>query len=89
MKRHFSFSLFMGHMRGLPGRFSKGAAAEIMVSAPEVSPEEPIPATALPTMRALELGAVAQTIDPNSKIPRKTKKVYFDEKCVYNFPASG
>lgn len=40
-------------------------------------------------MRALELGAVAQTIDPNSKIPRKAKKVYFDEKCVYSFPASG
>lgn len=68
-----------GDMRDLPGLFSNGAAAEMIVSAPEVRPEEPMPATALPTMSAVELGAAAQTTDPNSKIPRNEKKVYFDE----------
>ena len=46
------------------GLFSSGEMYVIMPKAPWISPAAPIPATALPTMKAAEVDAVAQTIDP-------------------------
>jgi hypothetical protein len=58
------------------GRFSRGEAPAMIVMAPFISPEEPRPATARPTMRAVEVGATPHSSDPNSKTKRKTRKVY-------------
>ena len=66
--------------REIPGLFSNGAAAEMIVRAPEVNPADPIPAMALPTIRAFEEGAVAHTSDPSSKRARNAKKVYYSGK---------
>jgi hypothetical protein len=39
-----------------------------MIKAPENIPALPIPAIALPMIRAVEFGAIPQTKDPTSKI---------------------
>ena len=48
-----------------------------MVRAPFISPEDPIPATARPTIRVSEEGATPHNRDPNSNIARNVRKVYW------------
>jgi hypothetical protein len=60
----------------IPALRSNAIEVAMIVIAPEASPDPPIPATALPTINAFELGAVAQTKEPSSNINRKAKKVY-------------
>jgi hypothetical protein len=40
----------------------------VLIRAPEKMPAQPIPAIALPIMRAADVGATPQIRDPNSKI---------------------
>jgi hypothetical protein len=54
-----------------------GELAETIVRAPFMMPEPPIPATARPTIKALEDWADPQTADPTSKIKRKARNVYY------------
>ena len=42
----------------------------MMVKKPEKTPDAPTPATALPIMKVVELGATAQMTDPTSKMSR-------------------
>jgi hypothetical protein len=49
--------------------------AEMMVKAPFIMPEPPRPATARPTIKALDDWAEPHTADPTSKTRRKTRKV--------------
>jgi hypothetical protein len=58
------------------GRRAKGTAIEMMTKAPEKMPATPMPAMALPTMRAVLDGATAQTNEPTSKMKMATRKVY-------------
>jgi hypothetical protein len=46
---------------------------------PENIPADPKPATARPTIRAVEVGAAPQTKEPISKIPKAIKKTHFKE----------
>jgi hypothetical protein len=50
--------------------------AEMMTSAPEKIPAVPMPATALPTMRAVLDGAIAHTKEPSSNMKIATRKLY-------------
>ena len=50
------------------GRERRGTRLLIMTRAPELTPAPPIPVMARPTMSAAELGAVAETMEPISKI---------------------
>lgn len=50
---------------------------ELTIRVPETIPAPPIPATALPTIRATELGAVAHTIDPASNMSSAVRKTHF------------
>jgi len=51
------------------GRLFKGTTYVTTVMIPLNIPAEPSPATARPTINALEVGAEPQMIDPISKIP--------------------
>ena len=51
-------------------RLCKGMMVVRTTNPPAKTPEAPKPATALPAMSAFELGAVAQTKLPSSKIAR-------------------
>jgi hypothetical protein len=44
--------------------------------APENIPADPNPAIARPTMKATEVGAVAQIMEPTSKIAKAIRKVH-------------
>jgi hypothetical protein len=59
------------------GRLCIGAAPAIIVMEPFIRPEEPMPATARPTIRASEVGATPHMSEPSSKTKRKTRKVYY------------
>jgi hypothetical protein len=59
------------------GRFEGEDAIAIIVRAPLMTPEPPIPATARPTMSILLEVAKAQTNDPSSNTATKHKKEYF------------
>ncbi len=52
------------------GRRFRGTVCATIRMAPEKTPAAPTPATALPMIRALELGATPQTRDPSSNIAR-------------------
>jgi hypothetical protein len=73
----------------LPGLFSNGTDALMIVKAPLINPEPPRPATALPTINILEETATPQRREPSSKTAKKLRKVTFDLKCVYNLPVKG
>lgn len=60
----------------LPGTLCIGADAEMMVNAPFISPEEPIPATARATINIFDDVATPHRREPSSKIKKKTKKVH-------------
>ena len=53
-----------------------------MIKAPEKIPADPNPAIALPTIKAVELGATPQIKEPNSKMPIATRYTYLIEKKV-------
>jgi hypothetical protein len=53
-----------------------------MLIAPVKMPAEPNPETALPTMKAVELGAAPHTADPTSKRNIPVKKTHFVGKKV-------
>ena len=61
------------------GRDCSGTMMLISMKAPHAIPAPPIPAIARPTMRALEVGAVAQTIDPVSNTATSMKRTDFAE----------
>lgn len=62
--------------RNIPGRFSRGAEADMIVSAPLRMPAPPHPATALPTMNMAEDVDTPQIREPNSKITSAPMKVF-------------
>ena len=47
-----------------------------MTIAPEKIPDEPVPATARPTMKAVELGAAPHNRDPTSKRQMAQRKTH-------------
>jgi hypothetical protein len=53
-----------------------------MTVAPVKVPALPVPAIARPTIKAGEVGAAAQTIEPISKIKMTVMKVHLAEKKV-------
>jgi hypothetical protein len=53
------------------GLFSIGATSAIIVKAPFVIPDPPIPATALPTMNIFDDVATPHKREPSSNIPKK------------------
>lgn len=57
-----------------------------MMFDPEVTPAAPNPAMARPTMRAVEVGATAQTRLPTSKMATEVKYTGFVEKNLYALP---
>jgi len=64
------------------GLLSNGMLAEMIVKAPFIRPEAPIPATARPTINMFESTATPQRSDPNSKRATKAKKVYLELQYV-------
>ena len=71
------------------GRFCKGTAIATTTKLPVNIPAPPSPATALPAIRAGEVGASAHTRDPNSKRAMAERYVIFTEKKEYIFPKMG
>jgi len=61
------------------GLFARGRTDSIRTIAPDMMPADPIPAIALPIMKATEFGAAPHIADPTSKRPIKPKKIYFGE----------
>lgn len=51
----------------------------IIIMLPVKIPAEARPATALPMMKAMELGAAPQRAEPTSKTTRQIRKVHFVE----------
>lgn len=70
-------------------RLCSGMMVVSRVNPPAKIPEAPKPATARPTIRALEFGASAQTRLPTSNTKIYTKYTSFFGNKVYVFPASG
>ena len=58
------------------GAFDNGADAEIIVKAPFIRPDEPIPATARATINIFEDVAIPHRREPSSKMKKKTMKVH-------------
>lgn len=48
---------------------------------PVTIPEAPQPEIALPTMKAAELGAAADTMDPISRIATAVTRTHFTRNC--------
>ena len=59
-----------------------------MMMAPEYKPAAPTPAMARPAMKAPELGAVAHTKLPSSKMATATRYTTLVEKMVNSLPNS-
>jgi hypothetical protein len=55
------------------GRWCKGTVREIIKRAPEKTPAAPIPATALPKIKPVELGVIPQTKEPISNMKRAAR----------------
>jgi len=58
---------------------SKGEIMVMVTSAPLKIPADPAPERARPTMKAIELGATAESKEPTSKMKRAARKVSFVE----------
>lgn len=58
------------------GAFDRGADAEIIVKAPFIRPDEPIPATARAMNNIIEDVAIPHRREPSSKMKKKTIKVH-------------
>ena len=54
-----------------------GTHSAMIVKAPFWMPEVPIPATARPTINIFEDVATPQSKEPNSKTPKKARKVHY------------
>lgn len=54
----------------------------VLIRAPVEIPDAPRPATALPIMKAVEVGATAQTKEPISKMAIAARKTHFIEMTV-------
>lgn len=61
------------------GRFPNGTRPTITIIPPWKIPADPTPATALPTMKAVELGAAPQTALPISNMSMEVRKTQFVE----------
>lgn len=61
------------------GRFSRGTTCVRMTVVPEKTPADPVPAIALPKMKAIEFGAAPQMVDPISKTTMETRKTVLVE----------
>ena len=55
------------------GRWCKGTVREMIRRAPEKTPAAPIPATALPKINPVELGAMPQMKEPISNMTRAAR----------------
>lgn len=64
------------------GLLSNGEIMVTVTSAPLKIPADPAPERARPTMKAIELGATADTREPTSKMKRATRKVTFVERTA-------
>ncbi len=64
------------------GRFCNGSKSTKMTVAPVKVPALPMPEIARPIMKAGEVGAAAQMIEPISKITMAVMKVHLAEKKV-------
>jgi hypothetical protein len=62
------------------GCFSTGRTAAMMVMHPFIRPEEPIPATARPTINMVDEVATPQIRDPSSKRKKKLRNEYLVRK---------
>jgi hypothetical protein len=62
------------------GLFLSGTEAVMMVRAPFIKPDPPIPATALPTINMSDETETPHNRDPNSKTTKKARKVYLELK---------
>ena len=60
-----------------------------MMVPPDKMPVPPIPAMTRPTMKALDVGAAAQTMDPSSKTLTRLMKIHFAGKKVLEMSAEG
>ena len=58
------------------GRLTRGTVLAIVTRAPVKIPADPSPATARPTMKAVEVGATPQTKEPSSKMNNATRKTH-------------
>jgi hypothetical protein len=61
------------------GRFCKETKCVRMTVEPEKMPADPVPATALPRIKATEFGAAPQIVDPISKTMMERRKTVFVE----------
>ena len=59
---------------------------QLTIRAPDIRPAPPTPATALPRIRATELGAAAQTMDPTSKMSSADRNTHLVENSAYSLP---
>jgi hypothetical protein len=57
------------------GRFRSGVSGIIMTMTPENTPAEPQPAMALPSMKAVEVGAAPQRAEPASNRTTAARKM--------------
>lgn len=71
------------------GLFLISTILEMMIIAPQKTPAAPSPAMALPMMKAAELGAAAQRMEPPSKIMEEIKYTHLRLKKVYILPKVG
>jgi hypothetical protein len=71
------------------GLFLISTILEMMIMAPQNTPAAPSPAMALPMMKAAELGAAAQRIEPPSKMIEEIKYTHLRLKKVYILPKVG
>jgi len=68
------------------GRSLSGIQWAIIIRIPDQIPAPPRPATVLPTIRAFDVGAAPQTIEPTSKMMMEARKVVLTGKRVYSLP---
>jgi hypothetical protein len=59
------------------GRLCNGTVAAIINKAPVNIPAAPIPATALPMMSVVDVGATPQRSEPSSNHARAQRKIHF------------
>ena len=71
-----------------PGEFFSGSlrSGSLTIMQPETTPALPKPATARPTIRTVELCAVAETTDPTSNIAKAERKTYLWLSSEYSLP---
>jgi hypothetical protein len=72
----FSIQFAKSEYSSLPGRLCMGVIKAIIVRAPFINPELPIPATALPIINMFEDFAMPHNNDPSSNRARKERNVY-------------